>query len=92
FSKRYEITGRAAPEGADLQNAPCVIGWVSGSVQPAANAHFRLTSKKKMNIRKHGFSTSLSSARPGSDDSTGPPALRCLWTTVTDSELRLHRV
>ena len=44
-----------------------------------------------MNIRKHGFSTSLSSARPGSDDSTGPPALRCPWTTVTDSELRLHR-
>ena len=44
-----------------------------------------------MNIRKHGFSTSLSSARPGSDDSTGPPALRCSWTTVTDSELRLHR-
>ena len=33
--------------GADLQNAPCVIGWVSGSVQPAANAHFRLISKKK---------------------------------------------
>ena len=22
---------------------------------------------------------------------TGPPALRCSWTTVTDSELRLHR-
>ena len=46
FSKRYEITGRAAPEGADLPYAPCVIGWGSGSVQPAADAHFRLTSKK----------------------------------------------
>ena len=33
-------------KGADLPYAPCVIGWVSGSVQPAADAHFRLTSKK----------------------------------------------
>lgn len=86
--KEGSLLGRA-----DLQDAPASSDGSAGSVQPAAGTHFRLTTvKNQISGNRSGSSASLPHARPGPDDSTGSPALRCTWTAVTDSGLRLPRV
>ena len=79
---------------ADLQDAPASSDGSAGSVQPAADAHFRLkTVKTKYPETDQVLPLPCPMrGRVPTIDSTGSPALRCLWTTVTDSGLRPPRV